>query len=220
MAESLLVADVVSWDAQNVFVRCPICGGPHRHGTRGKYPSRNTRVANCPPTLGLPHQYQIRFPFDTTTGRVAYWIHKEKKRFFTVGAEPDPEEVSELAEALESQLDIGSGDEPLILLESGTEERRISIQIEGDEDISWTEKTIDTAVSNSVLGEEKEVRRFLATSADAEILVMGKDGHGNTLLSMVAAERHPYMVTLFLDHGARINNRNNKGRTPLMEAAL
>ena len=28
------------------------------------------------------------------------------------------------------------------------------------------------------------------------------------------------MVTLFLDRGARINNRNNKGRTPLMEAAL
>lgn len=220
MAEDLPVADVISWDAQNFFVRYPICGGPHRHGTSGNYPSRNTRVAHCPPILGLPHQYQICFPFDTTTGRVAYWIHKEKKPFFTVGAEPEQNEVSELAEALESQLDIGSGDESLILLESGTEERTISVQMEGDEDISWTIKTIVTALSNSVLGEERGVRRFLDTSAETEILVMVKDGHGNTLLSMVAAERHPCMLTLFLDRGARINSRNKKGRTPLMEAAL
>ena len=173
MAENLPVADVVSWDAQNVFARCPICGGLHRHGTSGSYSSTNTRAAHCPPTFGLPHRYQIRFPFDTTTRRVAYWIHKERKRFFTVGAEPDPEEVSELAEPLESQLDIGSGDESLILLESGIEERTVSIQIEGNDHISWTEKTIVTAVSNSVLGEEREIRRFLATSADAEVLVMG-----------------------------------------------
>lgn len=37
---------------------------------------------------------------------------------------------------------------------------------------------------------------------------------------MVAAERYPRMVTLFLNHGARINSRNDQGRTSLMEAAL
>ena len=37
---------------------------------------------------------------------------------------------------------------------------------------------------------------------------------------MVAAERYPWMVTLFLDHGARINNRNDQGRNPLMEAVF
>lgn len=42
----------------------------------------------------------------------------------------------------------------------------------------------------------------------------------DTVLSMVAAERYPRMVILFLDHGARINSRNDQGRTPLMEAAL
>ncbi len=76
------------------------------------------------------------------------------------------------------------------------------------------------AVSNSIWGEKEEVRNFLAISVDAEILVLGKDDYGNTVLSMVAAERHPQMVTLLPDHGARINSRNQKGRTPLMEAAL
>jgi len=49
---------------------------------------------------------------------------------------------------------------------------------------------------------------------------LGKDGYGDTVLSMVAAERHPRMVTSFLYHGAQINSNKDKGRTPLMEAAL
>ncbi len=75
-------------------------------------------------------------------------------------------------------------------------------------------------MGNSVLGEERQVKRFFATSADAEILVIDKDGYGNTLLSMVAVRKQLYIITLFLDRGARINNRNDKERTPLIEAAL
>lgn len=122
MAENPPVAEIISWSEQDIFVRCPFCGGSH---TNDKYPSKNTRVANCPPVSDLPYQYQISFPFDVASRRVAYWIDKEKKRFVAVGAEPEPElklepnQISMLIQAVESHLSI---DEPLILLESGTEE--------------------------------------------------------------------------------------------------
>lgn len=41
-----------------------------------------------------------------------------------------------------------------------------------------------------------------------------------TVLSMLAAERYPWMGTLFLDHGAWIKSRNDQGRILPMEAAL
>ena len=86
--------------------------------------------------------------------------------------------------------------------------------------ISWSQKTITTAVSHSVLGHEGEVRQVLYTSTDAHLLVSGKGYYEDTIFSMVAAERYPRIVTLFLDHGARIKSRNGQGRTPLMEAAV
>ena len=172
--------------------------------------------------MGLCDRCHICFPFNTTNGRVVFWIDKEKKRFFTVGAEPEPEEVLELAEALESQLNVGYGEdkEPSVLLESGTEETTTTIGSEGDDETSWTAKTIVIEQSNSVLRKVREVRRSLDTSAEAEILVKGKNGHWDAILSTVAAERHPQMVYLFLRRGAQVNSRNHTGRTPLMEAAL
>ena len=98
--------------------------------------------------------------------------------------------------------------------------RRFRSRVTGRKLSLGTEKSIVTAVRDSILGEKQEVRRFLATSADAEILLIGKDSHGNLLLFMVTAERYPRMVTLFLDRGAQSNSQNNAGRTPLMEAAL
>ena len=74
-----------------------------------------------------------------------------------------------------------------ISVESGTEEKATLLSGEGDqENISRTAKTFVLENSNSVLGEEKEVRSFLTSSAEAVILAMGKDGQGITLLTMVA----------------------------------
>jgi hypothetical protein len=109
----------------------------------GCYPSRNTRVAHCPPNPGLPNRYEISFLFDETTGRTAYWIHQEKKRFFVVGVEPEPDEVSVLAEALGSQLDVGEDGEPPTLLKDGTEEKTFSFQGAAGEIISWTQRKQD-----------------------------------------------------------------------------
>ena len=139
-----------------------------------------------------------------------------------MGVEPEPEEISDLADALDSQLRVHDDDEaPSTLLESGTEEETLSIVNDATgEEISWAQKTITAAVSHSVLGHEGAVRQVLYASTDAHLLASGKGYYGDTVLSMVAVERYPRMVTLFLDHGARINSRNDQGRTLLMEAAL
>ena len=110
---------------------------------------------------------------------------------------------------------------PSTLLKSGTEEETLLIinNTTGKE-ISWAQKTITAVVSYSILGHKGEVRQVLYTSTDAYLLVSGKGYCRDTVLSMVAAERYPRMVTLFLDHGARINSRNDQGRTLFMEAAL
>ena len=75
-------------------------------------------------------------------------------------------------------------------------------------------------MSHSDLCLEGEVRQVLNTSTDPHLLVSGKGYYGVTVLSMVAGERHLRMVTLFLDHGACIDSRNDQGRTPLIEVAL
>ena len=95
-------------------------------------------------------------------------------------------------------------------LKSGTEEEIRSIVNDArGEEISWTQKTLTAAKSHSVLGHEGEVRQVLFTSTNAHLLVFGKGYYGDTILSMVAAERYSQMVTLFLDHGARTNSRND-----------
>lgn len=107
------------------------------------------------------------------------------------------------------------------LLESGTGEETLSIANDAiSEEIPWTQKTITAAVSHSALGYEEEVRQVLYIITDAHLLVSDKGYYGDTILSMVATKRYPRMVTLFLDHSARINSRYDQGRTPLMEAAL
>lgn len=47
----------------------------------------------------------------------------------------------------------------------------------------------------------KEVLHYLEESVDAQILIRGKDDAGSTVLSIVAAEEYPRMVSMFLDAG-------------------
>ncbi|KAL8735366.1 MAG: hypothetical protein Q9166_000911 [cf. Caloplaca sp. 2 TL-2023] len=123
--------------------------------------------------------------------RVAYWIHKEKRMFFTVGAEPEPEPDPKDAD----------------LAEDGAI-------------ISRTQKSLTIATSDSILGKEGAVREYLDKSTDVYLLVKSRNVERNTILSMVAADEHHFMLTIFLDNGANVNNQNDKGRTPLMKAAL
>ena len=59
---------------------------------------------------------------------MGYWIHEQKKRFYAVGVEREPEEISDLADALDSQLRVHNYDEaPSTFPESGTEEETLSI---------------------------------------------------------------------------------------------
>ena len=64
-------------------------------------------------------------------------------------------------------------------------------------------------MSHSVIGHEGEVRQVLHTFTDAYLLVSCKGYCGDRVLPMVAAERYPRMVTLFLDHVAQIDSCND-----------
>ena len=94
----------------------------------GNYPTRNTQVAFRPPILVLLDGYSLCFPFKKAAGVVGYWIHEQKEQFYAVGAEPEPEEISDLADTLGPQLRVHDNDEaPSTLPESVTEEEIFSI---------------------------------------------------------------------------------------------
>ena len=76
----------------------------------------------------LPDRYRLRFPFDSAAGAVVCWIHKQEKRFYAVGVEPEREEISDLADALHSQLRVDDYDKASsTLLATGTEKETSSI---------------------------------------------------------------------------------------------
>ena len=95
---------------------------------RGIYPSRDTQVTLCYPILDLLDRYQLCFQFNKAAVVVVYLIHEQNKRFYAVDVEPEPEEISDLADALDSQLRVHDYDEaPSTLPECGTEEETLSI---------------------------------------------------------------------------------------------
>jgi FOG: Ankyrin repeat len=63
------------------------------------------------------------------------------------------------------------------------------------------------------------VKRFLRL-CDPAHFVKAKDGKGNTVLHLAAIEGHKDIVQLLHEEGAVIDERNNEGRTALMEATL
>ena len=125
---------------------------------------------------------QLCFPFDKAARVVNYWIHEQKKQFHAVGVEPEPEAISDLAYALDSQTRVHIYDKaPSTLPETGTEEGTLSIVSDAaGEEISSTQKTTTAAVSHSVIGYEGEVRGILYTFTDAHLLVSGKGYYGDT----------------------------------------
>ena len=64
-------------------------------------------------------------------------------------------------------------------------------------------------MSYSVLDHDGEVRQVLQISTDAHLLVSDKGYYGDTVLSMLVAERYSRMVILFLAYGNRISIRND-----------
>src|SRR4051794_15778343 len=116
MSEVLPVANVLWWDDRNMQVRCPFCDKKHRHGIW--YSERydeiySTRVAHCPPVLqSSSHRYRFWFPFYFFKQKTAYEIDKENRRFLAIGIQQDSDDVTSLAEDLETDLNVNEGSEP------------------------------------------------------------------------------------------------------------
>lgn len=248
MIEALPIADVLWWDEKTVRIRCPFCKNSHSHGNQSasRYDFNNTRLAHCSPPLIASHMdwddYRIRFPFDIASGGLAYEIDKEKKKFVTIGIQQDPE-VKPLSAAAavsiprldedydqDDQDDAGGDDcQPgnfdrgSLFRLNGKASREIVKMVYPDavgQDDSIEFNSVNLAMSNCVLGDIDAVQDFLHASRETDIFVKGRDHLGKTMLSSVAAEMFPVMVSLLLEKGAYLNNQDHEGRTPLMEAAL
>src|SRR6266498_1599539 len=81
MTEDLGIADVLLWGAHNIYIRCPFCDKTHHYEMTVSYPLRDTRTVRYPLVSSLPHEYEIRFPLNGPSEKVAYEIDKAKKRF-------------------------------------------------------------------------------------------------------------------------------------------
>lgn len=232
MASNIAVAfpsaDVLWWDNNSIRVRCPFCIKSHRHGIEynDRYETkRGSRVAHCSSVHGIrSHCYQFSFPFSRTTLHVAYEIDKKRKRFVTVGIpqDPEPEEIASLAGSLTLNLNLTDENEQSVFFDNATEMTTYALSDHSstDPDGTFSQKTIEYAISDCILDHVREVENYLMTTAEQHIFIQDMNEIGDTTLSYAAAERSPGMMALLLDNGAEINRRNRRGRTPLMEAAL
>ena len=142
----------------------------------------------------------------------------------TVGIpqDPEPEKITKLAGSLASNLNLMDEYEQSASFNDATEMTIFILPGHNstDPDGTLSQKIIDYTISDCILGHVREVENYLKTTAEQHIFIQGMDENGDTTLNYAAAERSPSMVALLLDNGAKVNGRNRRGRTLLMEAAL
>ena len=142
----------------------------------------------------------------------------------TVGIpqDPEPEEITKLAGSLASNLNLMDEYEQSVSFNDATEMKIFTLPGHNstDPDGTLSQKIIDYTISDCILGHVREVENYLKTTAEQHIFIQGMDENGDTTLNYAAADISPSMVALLLDNGAKVNGRNRRGRTLLMEAAL
>lgn len=94
----------------------------------------------------------------------------------------------------------------------------IALPFRGSE--TYQDKRIKSAIADCVRGDWVAIKNYLKESTEAHLFLHGTDGYGNTSLILATSESHPSMVSLLLEHGAKVNAANKDGRIALMEAAL
>jgi hypothetical protein len=126
----------------------------------------------------------------------------------------------ELAHVFQSTMKISAtepnSEQALNFYKDSKEVETITLQ----NDDTLVQKRISFAISECISGNLSAISQYLNTSAEAKLLLHGKDETGNTTLIMAAAEKNQEMVSLLLQNGAEVNAINNDGRSALMEAAL
>ena len=174
--------------------------------------------------LSFP-SYRFAYPFSTHEGTVAYEIDKSAGCYVALGAKAIAREVEPLEKVLnELNLDADrkSWDHSTEMITIGMEDetfRRLH-QVFGGEH-TYTLKRLDHVLSRMITdGDAGYVEKFIHTSPEADLLLLGTNEHGKSALHLAACEKYPTVTKLLLDHGAKPNARDKDGRTSLMEAAL
>ncbi|KAF7512365.1 hypothetical protein GJ744_001933 [Endocarpon pusillum] len=239
---SAILAFVREWDTSTVRVHCPFCLRTHSHGSGSldfghDSPSdaslKRQRASNCGHLLD---DYQMCFPFeDAARGRGYSWfIDKIELKYVTVGLPPEIELENYFIEECNGSEDqdrisiitsdsTGSGDDPAKNL---AEEFQSKAKIE---DVNLTnvykQEMADPrrrqTLFFSYCTSKKTVQvRHMLQQYKEDRLFDKRDQYGDDVMSLVAMKGHLCVMELLHKAGADVSNVNNRGHTPLMEAAL
>lgn len=209
------MAPVQRWNAQSVYVQCPFCTKVHKHDLGGSYESiRRGPHCNLDSSISFL-EYSFAYPFSERDGTVAYEIEKASGYFVALGAEGSKSEVEPLDKAFQGlNLNVRRSSH----CKSWYEAREM-IKIHTEDDI-WAQKRLELVVSEMIFGDYDYVQEYLRVSPEAQLFLCGVNKKGESALSIAACERHAAVVKLLLDRGANPDHQDERGRTPLMEAAL
>ena len=210
-------ADVIWWNADSYYIRCPFCEAVHCHGVN--WNTDKLRYSHCEKM----ESYLCCFPMNDE-GEVAYEIDKRRGRYtnICVSHESDTEEDDDV-----DQLAIELAEKATVAVQRG--EIYVNIYDASKEVVTinpghgirpFKQKKILEIISGCVKGDTRAVQKYLETSNEAKLFVRGRDSGGKTMLISAAAEQSAEMVLLLIKHGAEVNAVDNHGRSALMEASL
>ncbi|KAF2192903.1 ankyrin [Zopfia rhizophila CBS 207.26] len=229
MSTALAQAEVQHWSSSGILVLCPSCNRTHRHDFDQRMYSGEWRRASDYTEPDLFKDYELRFPFNETTGDIGFYVDKINGRYVTMGAQVCPRDNLLRAAGSTRAGNVvpwdkrrkwEEGKEEHILDNTDEGFRRLKAYFGGDEDETSSCLKIDYAVSRLIKGDVDWLKEYLNSSPEATLLLQGVDDVGDTVLHVAAREQWPETLELLLRHSVNINATNAQGRTPLMEAAL
>lgn len=210
-------ADVIWWNADSYYVRCPFCEAVHCHGVN--WSADRLRYSHCEEG----ESYLCCFPMNDQ-GEVAYEIDKRRGRHSNICVShdsdtEDDDDVNHLATELALKAIVAVQKEETY--RNIHEDSREVVTIDPGHGIEpFEQKSILQPISDCVTGDTRAVQRYLETSNEVQLFVQGRDSMGKTTLISAAAEQASDMVSLLIEHEADVNAVDNHGRSALMEAAL
>ncbi len=241
---SAILAFVREWDTSTIRVHCPFCLRTHSHGPGSLDFEHDSPLESSLKRRRAPHcghlldDYQICFPFeDAARDRGYSWfIDKIEQKYVTVGLPPEVELENyfvEVSNGSEDQDHIsnttsdstGSGDDNADQLAEEFQAKANIDDVGSDwrhfnqQEMADPGKRKSWFISHCLLKETARVRHMLQEYKEDK-LFDHRDRYGDDVMSLVAMEGHVCVMELLHNAGAGVSNVSNRGRTPLMEAAL